>query len=278
MQETPTLTRRKRRLLRRVKWRSMTSLLMVLAILVVPLIVNRFEDFNSIRRTVFSDLPFLANTLFHTNSILANTSIFYAFLIVINVYTIFTWVLTHEQTKDHRLKKRIKRLDTVRFLTFLVFFFVMLNTFFMSLASVSGPSMEPTFLNDDDVLMRHFNVAYEVGDVVVVKVNQNQQTSYFIKRIVGVPGDHIVIDQDRVFRNGALLDEPYLPVGETTQCPINGGVCDVTLGTGEFFVLGDNRRASNDSRHIGVVEEENLFGTVVFRLRPLSRFGRVNHD
>lgn len=275
MQENPPLSRRKKRLLRRVKWRSMTSLLMLVAVFVVPFIFSRYEDFNSIRRTVFNDIPWLQNTPFHTQPLLANFSLFYTFLVIINLYVIFTWLFTSEKTKDRRLKRRIKRLDTVRFLTFLVFFFVMLNTFVVSLASVSGPSMEPTFLNDDDVLMWHLNDTVTHGDIVVVKVNQSNQTSYFIKRLIGLPGDHIVIENNEVIRNGTRLDEPYLVVGSTTQCPPLNGVCDVILGEGEFFVLGDHRGASNDSRHIGVIDEEALFGQVVFRLRPLGRFGRI---
>lgn len=275
MQETPPLSRRRKRLLRRVKRRSLTSLFMLVSIFVIPLIFRRYEDFNSLRRTVFQDLPFLQNTPFHTHALLSNLSLFYTFLVFLNLYALFTWLFTMESTKDRRLKKRLKRLDTVRFLTFLVFLFVMLNTFVVSLASVSGPSMETTFLNGDDVLMWHFNETFSHGDVVVVQVEQNAQTSYFIKRLIGLPGDHVVLDAQAVFVNGVVLDEPYLDPGVITSCPAFNGVCDVILGEGEYFVLGDNRAASNDSRHIGLIEEDALFGQVVFRLRPLSRFGRV---
>lgn len=275
MTEQPSVSRRRKRLLRRVKRRAITSLIMMLAILVVPLIFSRYEDFNSIRRTVFSNVPFLQGTLFHENAVLANTSIFYAVLLLLNLIVLFTWLITHEETKDRRLKKRIKRLDTIRFITFLVFVFVMMNTFFVSLATVSGPSMESTFLNDDDVLMRHFNVEYAHGDVVVVHVNQGLQESYFIKRLIGLPGDHVEIDQGAVFLNGVELDEPYLDPNTLTNCPLLGGTCDVVLEAGEFFVLGDNRQSSNDSRHLGVIEEDALYGQVFFRLRPLRRFGGI---
>lgn len=275
MTEQPSVSRRRKRLLRRVKRRAITSLLMMAAILVVPLIFSRYEDFNSIRRTVFSNVPFLQGTLFHDNAVLANTSIFYAMLLFLNLMVLFAWLITHEETKDRRLKKRIKRLDTIRFITFLVFIFVMANTFFVSLATVSGPSMESTFLNDDDVLMRHFNVDYAHGDVVVVHVNQGLQTSYFIKRLIGLPGDHVVIDQGTVYLNGDAIDEPYLDPNTFTNCPLLGGTCDVVLEEGEFFVLGDHRQSSNDSRHLGVIEEDALYGQVFFRLRPLRRFGGI---
>lgn len=142
---------------------------------------------------------------------------------------------------------------------------------------VSGSSMEPNFHNWDYLITDRLTYRLEEpvrGDVIVFKLPQEPSRS-LIKRVVGLPGDTITIRDNRIevtnaeYPQGIVLDEPYLsddnfggPTGIT-----------LTLGGDEYFVMGDNRRVSSDSRTWGVLPRENIVGRVLLRLFPLSKLG-----
>ena len=131
---------------------------------------------------------------------------------------------------------------------------------FVTPGIVSGTSMQPNFFAGD----RFFIVKdwlieeYEYGDVVCV----NAKDKMIIKRIIGLPGDRIEIKNGSVYRNGELIDESkYLPNGTKTLCECE--YPDVfEIGEGQYFVLGDNREVSLDSRRIGTVS--NIVGKAKF--------------
>ncbi len=103
----------------------------------------------------------------------------------------------------------------------------------------------------------------------VLEINK---TSY-IKRIIGVAGDRIKIEEGEVYLNGNKLDEPYLDEGVITE----GGVyTDIIVPDGYVFVMGDNRSHSTDSRSFGCIPIEKLESRVAFRFWPLSKFGKVD--
>jgi signal peptidase I len=145
---------------------------------------------------------------------------------------------------------------------------------------VSGTSMVPTFNNNDyvltDELTYHFR-APERGEVVVFHDPQDWST-YFIKRVIGLPGDRVVVKDNKItvydtaHPNGFVLDESYLPQGTVTSCNPNDNKesCDVTLSSSSYFVLGDNRAFSFDSRSWGTLPAKNIVGLVRFRLWPLN--------
>ncbi len=136
---------------------------------------------------------------------------------------------------------------------------------------VSGGSMDPTFANGDYLLIDQLTYRIrepERGEVVVFK---NEAGTYFIKRVIGLPGETVKV-MDGVVRvvskehpQGFTLDESYLPSGLPTA-----GSSDVTLGANQYFVMGDNRPYSYDSRSWGAVDDKEIVGLVRVRLWPIS--------
>lgn len=136
---------------------------------------------------------------------------------------------------------------------------------------VSGNSMVPTFMNGDylliDELSYHFREPYR-GEVAVFRYPQNEST-FFIKRIIGLPGERVKIENNIItifndeYPNGKVLNETYLPENLTTA-----GEVDTKLGQGEYFVLGDNRLFSYDSRSWGILPEKDIIGLARLRLWP----------
>jgi signal peptidase I len=111
------------------------------------------------------------------------------------------------------------------------------------------------------------------GDIIVLKYPLDT-TQRFIKRVIGLPGDTVIIQNGKVdiMENGKdmVLNETYLPKGLTTDGDIH-----VTLGAGKYFVLGDNRKYSYDSRGWGILPSEDIVGKAVFRILPVSAAGVI---
>lgn len=149
---------------------------------------------------------------------------------------------------------------------------------------VSGASMEPNFHNGEYLIVDEISYRFEPvgrGDVIVFKYPYNNK-DYYIKRVIGLPGEKVEISNGKVtiFNNenlqGFVLNETkYLPAGLET-----GGDKSVTLGTEEYFVLGDNRSASSDSRVWGNLERQFIVGRTWVRAWPpdqFSVFGSVDY-
>jgi signal peptidase I len=147
------------------------------------------------------------------------------------------------------------------------------RTFLIQPFLVSGTSMYPTFSNGDYVLTDELTYRIrppERGEVVVFH-DVSDASTYLIKRIIGLPGERVVIKNDAVtiynkqYPNGLLLDETYLPKGMITS-----GDEDITLSSSSYMMLGDNRVVSYDSRSWGPLPASDIVGLVRFRLWPLS--------
>ena len=150
----------------------------------------------------------------------------------------------------------------VIFLAFVIVYSVGMKT------SVVGDSMEPMLYNGQEILMNR--IVYRLsspkrGDVIVFLPNGNQNSHYYVKRVVGLPGDTIQIQNGNVYVNGVLLEED-----EEFDKMKDSGIAEneLELAADEFFVLGDNRNSSEDSRsgNIGPVRKDTIVGKAWFKL------------
>ncbi len=139
---------------------------------------------------------------------------------------------------------------------------------------VEGASMQPALVHHERILVNKLIYrlrAVERGDVVVFWFPGDPHRS-FVKRIIGVPGDRVTIRNGQVFVNGELLDEPYL-----VSAPRQGDhLRPVTVQEGHYFVLGDHRNVSNDSRAWGQVPERLILGKAVLSYWPPQRMGTIH--
>jgi len=146
---------------------------------------------------------------------------------------------------------------------------------------VKGASMEPNFYDHEYLIVDEISYRFktpERGQVIVFRYPKNPQ-EYFIKRIIALPGEEVQIKDGKIIvynklnPEGLVLKEEYLPVDlETTD---NSGT-KLEVGANEYFVLGDNRNASKDSRSFGPVDKTFITGKVMFRGWPLNKITVFN--
>lgn len=154
--------------------------------------------------------------------------------------------------------------------TFLLVHFVGQRT------TVQGISMYPT-LNEGDGLIVD-KISYQFSDPkrfdVVVFPFQYQDETYYIKRVIGLPGETVQIKEGSIYINGQLLHETY---GQETIEKAGLASEPITLGEDEYFVLGDNRNNSSDSREpsVGNVSKKNIIGKAFLRVWPVKKFGLI---
>ena len=171
----------------------------------------------------------------------------------------------------------------IEFIETLVVFgaiFAVIYLFVAQFHKVSGLSMYPT-MHDGDYLITE-KVTYKLGapkkgQIVVLK-NPRDNSQDFIKRIIATPGDTLKIENDQVFVNGKKLDETYLPEGTPTHAGafIIEGV-ELKAGENQYFVFGDNRNHSSDSREWGSITKEELVGRALFRYWPPQTIGSLTN-
>jgi len=158
-------------------------------------------------------------------------------------------------------------------LTSFIIIFILI-AFVFRIVSVSGTSMVPTLRDLDRLVVSNLNSQYKSGDIVVIS-QPNFTNENLIKRIVAVGGDTVDIDYNQgiVYINGKSIDEPYIN-SKTNYQPFDSYDFPIVIPDGYFFVMGDNRNKSLDSRSqsIGVIDERYVFGKVYFRLLPFDEW------
>ncbi|MCM1185261.1 MAG: signal peptidase I [Lachnoclostridium sp.] len=164
----------------------------------------------------------------------------------------------------------------VLLITYLVITFVGQRT------EVEGESMEATLSNGDNLIVD--KLTYKFSDPkrydIIVFPFKYQENTYYIKRIIGMPGETIQIDDaGRIYINGEVLEEGY---GREIIRAENVGIAakPIILGEDEYFVMGDNRNNSSDSRMeiIGNIHREDIVGRAWLRIWPFSKFGVLEHQ
>ncbi|MFI5281916.1 MAG: signal peptidase I [Candidatus Dormibacterales bacterium] len=151
-------------------------------------------------------------------------------------------------------------------------------SFAVQAVHVEGLSMFAT-LDDNDYLIAN-KIDYRLhapqrGDIVILRPPTDNSKD-FIKRIIALPGERLLIRDGVVYINGRRLDEPYLPEAWTVfnNWPTNGTNGQV-MGPDEYFVMGDNRNKSQDSRSFGPITRDRIDGRAWFRIWPLDHFGNI---
>lgn len=149
--------------------------------------------------------------------------------------------------------------------------------YFMTSLTCVGQAMEPTVESGAQVLVNRFIYSLaspKPGDVVVFKPNGNANAHYYMRRVIGVPGDTVQIKEGFIYVNGELFE-----TGTGNEQMDDPGVAqeEILLGKDEYFVLGDNRNASEDSRNadIGNVRKQDIYGLAWFVRYPWDNFGVI---
>ena len=146
-------------------------------------------------------------------------------------------------------------------------------TFLYQPVKVEGTSMMPGLEDQERIFVNKFVYRWEPiqrGDIVVFRYPRDPSKSY-IKRVVGVAGDRIRIENGQVFVNGEALDEDYVP----SDFADARSFAEVAVPRNSYFVLGDHRTMSNDSRDFGAVNERFIYGKAVFGYWPVEKLGRL---
>ncbi len=167
-------------------------------------------------------------------------------------------------------------LSWVRDLAFSVLIAVILIVFIYQPVKVEGTSMMPTLTDQERIFINKFTYHFglgsiERGDMVVFWFPLDPSKSY-IKRVIGVPGDKVYIDAGQVYLNGRELSEGYVPEDYRDRVSWE----EHRIPPGEYFVLGDHRSSSSDSRTWGFVKRDAIYGKAVFVYWPLEKMGRLH--
>lgn len=175
-------------------------------------------------------------------------------------------------------------LDVIETVVVALSIFLVIYLFFLQPHQVQGQSMEPNFHTGEYLLTD--KVSYQTGDpqrgdVVVFHAPEaagcvEGTGCDFIKRIIGIPGDTVAVKDNSYYVNGSLLPEPYLPAGNITRpADFAKEGREILLGPEEYFVSGDNRPHSHDSRAFGPITRQEIVGRAFFRYWPSEKIGII---
>lgn len=190
----------------------------------------------------------------------------------------------HEETAKME-REPGKKNNSRGFLYDLIFYAVLifvciyiLPNFVLQRTIVDGASMENTLHNGEQLYVEKLSYRFDAldrFDIIVFYPYGRENEEYYVKRIIGLPGETVQIIGSDIYINGEYLNENY---GKDPIRDPGRAVEPITLGENEYFVLGDNRNISKDSRYeeVGNVKKENIGGRVIFRIKPLNKFGTVD--
>lgn len=171
-------------------------------------------------------------------------------------------------------KKEI--LSWFKSLLFAVILVFICQQFIFTPMTVLGSSMQPTFTNKEKVIVSKTSSPKRFDIVTFHAPGTNDD---YIKRVIGLPGDHVKMQKDMLFINGKKYNEPYL---KSAKSALDGqdyltNDFDIHVPDNTLFVLGDNRKVSNDSRIFGTIQSESVIGVVKCTYYPLKHFSLTNH-
>ncbi len=168
--------------------------------------------------------------------------------------------------------------DTLQVIVFAVSIFLFIYLLVMQPHKIKGSSMEPDFHNGEFLLTDKLTYRFSEpkrGDVVIFKAPPDDRDE-FIKRIIAIPGDTVLVQNGKVSVNGKLIDEPYLSDNTFTS---GGSIAvegtQLTIPQGKYFMMGDNRPHSFDSRNFGPIGKEKITGRAWIIYWPPQNFGVI---
>ena len=166
----------------------------------------------------------------------------------------------------------------VRDLMLSVLIAVLVILFLYRPVKVEGTSMMPSLFDQERLFINQFSYKFGVGDIkrgdtiVFYAPDSEHQSESYIKRVIGLPGDTVAVEDGYVIINGQKLVENYVP----TEYRDDRSYEEVVVPPNNYFVLGDHRNSSNDSRAWGFVPRSNIYGRAVFVFWPLNRVGTIH--
>lgn len=185
------------------------------------------------------------------------------------------------EKKESKIKNIMKEvLSTSIYLLLVLCAAYLIVTYVGQRTQVSGGSMESTLINEDHLLVDKISYRFtepERFDIIVFPFQYDEET-YYIKRIIGMPGETVKIDDEgNIYINDEILEEGY-----GREVIENPGIAaePIVLGDDEYFVMGDNRNNSSDSRDpsVGNIHRDDIIGRAFIRIWPLAKFGILKHQ
>lgn len=183
--------------------------------------------------------------------------------------------------RQEKKEKSVMRelLEWIVYIIIVVILSFLAVTYIGQRTRVDGHSMETTLYDGDNLWVDKLSFRFRDPRryEIVVFPYKYQENTYYIKRIIGLPGETIQIKDGYVYIDGEKLDEHY---GNELMDDPGIAATPITLGEDEYFVLGDNRNHSSDSRvdKVGVIKREDLIGRAWIRIWPLNRLGVIRHE
>jgi signal peptidase I len=172
-------------------------------------------------------------------------------------------------------KKNIK--ETIIFIAAVFILYFIVHSFVFEVAVIDGNSMVPTLLNKEKVVVT--KLGYIFGEPnyrdIIAFPYPSDKSRKFVKRVIGKSGDVIDVNENGVFINGERLDDDFAE--EPGDATVGSLRFPLTVPEGGYFVLGDNRGVSKDSRYedVGIIRRDSIIGRVSFRALPLSKIGAL---
>ena len=251
--------------LKKLKKRTISSTIFV-GIVLFTMLFPKYNDFDVIFKAIYARNYVGFDVMENIGSVI----FIIAFLIAV-IFTIFNLIYLYSESEWPSIinpKKLFDFYDVFTIVPLFIMIVTVLNAFVISPATISRTSMEPNYYEGNSVFVYHLFEKYERYDVVIVFIAEND---YYIKRVIGLPGETIKLQDGDIYINGVLLDDPtILKPGAHTYCNVGSladetEICEWVIPEGSYFVMGDNREASIDSRLLGTFTEDKFYGKVILK-------------